>query len=246
MTFRRLEAVVAPIGQTLRWTAHDIAIADGDSFLSPRDLDAVREPVLTGVFDGSFGLTVSRPPVPEQLSLTHQPLFDRTATTFMDVFRTARDTQEPAEVLRVLSSLRHNALNGYRKLGQALSAATQPTRLRWKNDELIAVSSPVAATVVDALGAQTEIEYDIVVVGTLVGGDLPDERFHIEEVDENGRTIHHRGNVEPTVLPKLREFTFGATVRATISVTEVESQYLATPRRTRVLTAIDLIGGTRT
>jgi hypothetical protein len=241
ITFMRLTSVAESIGQTMRWTAHDLAIYDGDE-VPPGRIDALAEPVLAGTFAGSFGLAIGRAPVEEQASLLVPSLFERTADKVVHVFRTARDTRDLPQVLRACDGLRSRAIAGFRKLGQAMTLSEDPTLIRWRNDELVAVTMPVASIVVEALSFTRDMEYDIPVVGTLEGGDLPDERFHIRTV-EDGRRTDYRGNVDTALLPMLRGLTFGARVRATLSVTELDSEYMARPRRTYVLTAITVLEG---
>lgn len=241
ITFRRLEAVVPPLGQALRWTAHDQAILDGDLAVSETTLSTLAEPVLSGTFDGSFGILIQGAPVAEQYSLIHRPLFERTAERFLGIFRVARDTREPVEVIQRMLGLRGYAMNGYRKLGEVLTASPTPTRIRWRNEEVVTVTASVAATVVEALSSISTNEYDLTVFGRIVGADLPDERFHVEATDDDGRTQHHRGNVEPTLVSKLRGLPLGARARATMSITETTSDYLSRPRVSKVLTSVDLV-----
>lgn len=243
ITFRRLEGLVKPIGQTLRWTARDQAILDGWEG-SNEELLMLAEPVLSGTVQSSFGIRITRAPLHEQIAMDHGLLFDRAVDRVMALFRAAHDTNEPAAIVETLSGLRANAVNGFKELALALAQSTVPTRVRWRNEEVIAVSPSTAAVIVEALSNVRVTEENVVVVGVLTGGDLTDERFHLILDEEQAKPRDYKGNVEPNLIETLRSLTLGSRVQATIQVSETESDFLSHPKRSYLLTDIRILGGT--
>jgi hypothetical protein len=242
IALRRFENLVRPLAKTLRWTAHDHAMLDGVELVPGTTITALAEPVLTGTFGGSFGVRVDRPPLPENLSLFGS-LFDRTAERVVTVFRTARDTDDPAEIVASVAGLRKRAIQGFQELALAITGAAAIARVRWQGAETIAVSSVTAAAVVDALSSIRMDEETITLVGTLTGGDVSDERFHLVVEDESGRRRDVRGNVEPELVSQLKDIHLGSRVQATVTVTYTESDLLGTTRPPmHVLTDIRLLG----
>ncbi len=73
-------------------------------------------------------------------------------------------------------------------------------------------------------------EETMTLVGTLTGGDVSDERFHLIVEDEGGRLRDVRGNVEPELVSKLADIHLGSRVQATVTVTYTESDLLGTTR----------------
>jgi hypothetical protein len=241
ITMSRLGDLISPIGRTIRNIARDIATLNRDVTVPGQQIGRIAEPVLLETFQGSFGIRIVRSPVAEQPSLDGTPsLFDRTADRIISVFRSARDTREPITVLDTLSGFRSNAMRGVRDLAQALTSGGT-TLLRWRGEEVIAITPGVAGVVFTALNASRIEDDQRDVTGELMGGDLADARFHIRAYDpRTGRERDYRGGVEPAAVPTLRSFAFGNSVTASLTVTTTDSEYFATPRETYVLTNIRL------
>jgi hypothetical protein len=222
--------------------ARDQATIDGDA-IDPNALAALAEPVLVETVKGSFGLRIARAPAIEQISFLRESLFNRTVDRLVEIFRVARDTTDPGTIARSFFVLRKNSVNGFQKLALVMAGASAPTRLRWRGEEVIAVTPATASMIVDALSA-VHIEEDTMdVVGVLSGADVVDERFHlIEDAAEGQRPRHYRGNVDPEAVPALRT-AFGSRARAKLTVVRTESDFLGRPRIAYVLSEVRPLGG---
>lgn len=231
---RRLEQLIGPLGQAMRYTARDVILIDGDQVASA-DVVPLCEPVLAETFNGSFGIRIARSPVPEQVSFLRAPIFERTVDRFVAVFTTARDTGEQSRVIEALWGLRATALSGFRKLSETMADSGATTRMRWRDEVALAVSPSTAVVVAEALAATTASDEQITVRGVLTGGDVDDERFHLIVENPQGADKHYRGAVAANVLPTLRLMPFDSRVVAEIEVIYTESQLLPEPRETYIL-----------
>ncbi len=236
----RLVRLVGPVGGALRNTSRDVLAMDGDK-VEPQDRAALIEPVLSTVFGGSFGIRIGPAPARENLSLLHDPLFDRTAEKFVSVLRTARDSDDPQPVIEQLWDLRTRSIQSYKRLADELSDGATTAQVRWRG-EVVSLRPRDAELMVEAVTNVDETEDVRTVVGTLTGGDVTDQRFHLIAPDpETGRLLDYRGTVADELLPTVRLITLDSRVRAEVAHIITESPLMDTQRVTYELRGLRIL-----
>ena len=224
-----LVGFVRPLGVALRNTSRDLMLRDGDD-VAPQDRRSLAEPVVTEIFDGSFGIKVGQAPSHENLSLLRAPLFDRTADKFVSVLRVARDADDPQAVITELWDLRERAINGYRGFAERLQDGTSTAQVRWKGD-VVTIRPPHAELLFRAVSEVEEEEEIREITGTLTGGDVSDQRFHLVATDpETNQRMDYRGSVADALLPTVRLIRFDSRVVATVAFILTFSPLIEEPK----------------
>lgn len=236
IAMKRLQSLIEPLGQTMRWTGRDLIMAQGGVSAGAPTTQLV-EPVIVGTVSGSFGIRIARAPVAEQVTLFGGSIFDLTAAFVVGVFETARDNLDQHIIREELLGLRQNALAGFRKLALRLAESGEPTRIRWQRDTVVAVDVRTAERLAETLGSVEAGAETRVLQGVLPGGDISDGRFHlVVETDEG--TIQYRGDVAEDVVDGLRAIQYGGRVEATVNVLFTDSPLREDPVEDYVLVDI--------
>lgn len=242
IAFNRLVALIGPLGQTLRGTARDLLFLDGAQAASTTaDSKELIEPVITGSFDGSFGLRISGPPVTEQISF-EGTLFERTASRIVEIFRAAHSEEAQTEILDLVGGLRKTTISGLQRLTEELSRAGKASRIRWQGETVITVTPSDAEVLYETISAVEPSEQVVEIQARFWGGDLDSSHFHLV-VSEEPRPKHYRGKAEEAARDELRGIPLGAAVSATLVVVETSSPLLPEPKETYVLRQVRPIGG---
>lgn len=229
ITVQRLAEIADPLAQTMRWVANDLTFETTSV--------EQRDPVITGMFEGSFGLRIVRAPVPEQTTLDGSTSFDRSAERVLAIFRAAQ-TGDTDEVMESLTGLRTFALSGISKLSKTLAESDRPTWMRWRGSTVVTVTSESASAVSGLVDTVETTEDDIPVVGRLQGGDVEAGRFHL--VEDGSPALHYHGRVAEDV--RLVGIEFGSRVRAAIHVVTTTSPLIDRPRESFTLKSVEQIG----
>lgn len=231
----RLVDLAAPLGQSLRWAGHDIILLEGQppSFADNRDLV---DPVVTGTFDGSFGLALSRPPVTEQPSMSGT-VFERAVKRVLMVFQAANADDPRAEVLQALIGLRKNTLSGLQTLSGRLAEAGRPSWIRWQGETVVTVHPEDAGVVAETISSAQLREEETTVRAVLEGADLVSGNFHLV-MRRKDRDKHYRGRAEADAVAGLRGVRLGTRVSATLLVVLLDSPFLEEPKESYVLRSI--------
>lgn len=243
ITMRRLNALSHPLRRSIFWTGRDIIGLQGEPAAEGSSTE-LAEPIIKGMFDGSFGLRVGRTPVSEQLPLGGETIFERSVGRVVNVFRASVESASETEMLGQVVGLRQYAIKALTELASQISQSGAPTYIRWKGDVVLAVSPDAAFRLAEALSTVTDREESRRVSGILQGGDLTvgNERFHIvpqaRSEDEPG---HYRGTITPAALPNMHELPLGSAVTATMRVIYTESPLLAVPGAAYVLLEIEAL-----
>ncbi len=236
ITLTRLTDVCSALGQTMRWTARDLALLEGRPVTS--DFTALVEPVVTSTFDSSFGLRVAAPPIVEHPEMFLEgTLFERTTERVLAVFKAAASEDAAREVVTLLTGLRRNAIAGFKTLTQRLAEAGAPTSIRWRGDTVWTVSTSDAEVLFTTLSAVEPVEEELPITGVLVGGDSDAGQFHIVLRRVTGDR-HFRGKTEEGVDQQLEGLTLGTTVNAMLLVVRVDSPFMQEPKETYLLRRI--------
>lgn len=236
----QLVHLLEPIGQTFRWTARDLIMLDGRSPATDAEISELIEPVVSGTGPGSFRVTLQRSPISEQMSLFEPSLFERVADKIVEVLRHARDGDESAVIVGSLSGFRSNTIGGFSKLARALSTVESDTRIQWGNDAVVVLTPPRAHMLAETLETVEAFEETRTVRGTLAGGDVDDERFHLVVYEADGKR-DYRGAAEATAVADLRQITYGALVEAEVLVIYTDSSLLASPKESYVLQSVSAV-----
>lgn len=233
ITLARLTELSGAMAQTLRWTARDLILLEGRP--ETPDIGALVEPVVTGTFDGSFGLRVAAPPIPEQRGLFAEgSLFQRTADRIIAVFKATHAEDPEAEVVTLLTGLRRHAIAGFRNLSNTLAASGAPTWVRWRGETVVTVSTVDAELLFATLDQVVPTEEEVQVFGILEGADRDAGQFHIVVPRATG-DLHYRGKAEEGIAGELTGLAIGSRVTATLVVLRLDSPFLLEPRQTYLL-----------
>lgn len=240
IAMNRLIELAEPLGQTLRWTARDLLQIEGGGENVTNTAELV-EPLVTGMFAGSFGVRLSRPPIDEQLSMTQPTLFDRTVDRVLLILGATHDEEPEMAIFDALEGLRQTSLNGLEKLSRQLVEAGRSTHVRWRRDILLTVSPRDALLLAETIASAEPAEEDITIVAELRGGDI-DGTVHLVEAVPNEPNRHYRGKTEPDATSALRGIALGSMVRATLLVVTLTSDVLSKTKETYVLRQITPLG----
>ncbi len=235
----QLIRLAGPLAQALRWTGRDILFVEGGAPVVGTTLSELVEPVLTGTFSGaSFGLRLSRSPVPEQLRLLEEPLFNRVVERVVTIFRAATMGDSATAVLDELGGLRQRSVNGLRTLAERLAESGGRSHIRWRGDTVLVVSPDDAQLLATTLSQVEPTEANRTIRAVLQGADLGSGSFHLIERQVPEREKHYRGRAEPEGITQLRGVGLGTEVTATLRVVLLDSPILEEPKESYVLRQI--------
>jgi hypothetical protein len=230
----RLASVSEPLGRAFRWTGNDIAFVEG-GVDTRQNAKQLAEPVLAGTFGGSFGLRLSRAPIEEQGVLNQEPLFDRTAQRFIQIFLAAHDAEPATAIAEAVLGLRTTAVNALRDFAAQLGELGSPSIFQWREETVLTISASDARFISTTIGAVEPREETRTIRARLEGGDIDTGRFHlIDEVLDR----HYRGKSDPTAATRLNGLVLGTMVDAVLTVIVTDSPALDNPRESFVLREI--------
>ncbi len=241
MTMRRLNALSFPLRRSLYWTGRDIMALDGEP-ATEGPATELAEPMVKGMFDGSFGLRVGRIPVSEQLPLGGETLFERAVGRFVNVFQASAESGSADDILGHVIGLRQYTITALTDLARQIADSEAPTYIRWKGNTVLTISPTAAFRLAETLSTVTDREENQRIMGILQGGDLASEheRFHIVPQSRSGDDPeHYRGTIAPAAIPSMHELSLGSAVVATVRVIFTESPLLPMPTAAYVLLEIE-------